>query len=205
MLGVGGRLWKVSDPNSRAAVGGGVFGLARRSAYVATRGFEWLRLEIADDVAFGQMLKRSGARSFVFNDGAGVRLRFYTSVVDMMHGVEKNGYAVLGGLSPLRVVLVSSIISFAELAPIACLAVPIAWVRITGIAMVAGMAFAQGVIAVHAKNRVLPALVPAIGPTMLVAFMLRSAVLTHWRGGIVWRGTHYSLQELRRGRRLELF
>jgi glycosyltransferase involved in cell wall biosynthesis len=205
MLVVMGRLWKVPDPDSRAAVGGGVFGLVRRSAYDRTRGFSWLRLEIADDVGLGQMLKHSGARCFVFNDGAGVRLRFYNSVGDLMRGVEKNGYAVLGGLNPIRMLLIASFVLFAELSPVAALLIDVLWVRLAGVGMVAGMAFAQAAVARHAGNRVLPALVPAVGPFLLVLFMLRSAVLTHWRGGIVWRGTHYSLNELRAGRRFEIF
>ncbi len=38
-----------------------------------------------------------------------------------------------------------------------------------------------------------------ISTTLFVYTMLRSMTLTLWRGGVVWRGTKYSLAELRKG------
>ena len=47
---------------SNVGVGGGVFNLVRREVYERTPGFSWLKLDVADDVVFGQMMKRAGAR-----------------------------------------------------------------------------------------------------------------------------------------------
>jgi glycosyltransferase involved in cell wall biosynthesis len=205
LLVVAGRLWKVSDPNSRASVGGGVFNLVKRSAFARSAGFEWLRMDLADDVSLGQMMKRAGARSLVLDGGDGVRLHFYRSVLDMMHGVEKNGYAVLGGLNPFRALLVAAIVLYLELAPLAALAVPSLPIRVAGAAMLALITLAQVLIARAGRRGIASALVPGLGAALLISFMLRSAVLTHLHDGIKWRGTHYSLQELRAGRRLEIF
>jgi hypothetical protein len=38
-----------------------------------------------------------------------------------------------------------------------------------------------------------------VGATLFVYIMLRSMVLTLGRGGVVWRGTFYPLDELRKG------
>ena len=38
-----------------------------------------------------------------------------------------------------------------------------------------------------------------VGAALFVYTMLRSMALTLWRGGVVWRGTFYPLEELRRG------
>jgi hypothetical protein len=38
-----------------------------------------------------------------------------------------------------------------------------------------------------------------ISTTLFVYTMLRSMTLTLWRGGVVWRGTKYSLAELKKG------
>lgn len=205
ILVAGGRLWLVGDPRSRAAVGGGVFNLVERRAFERTRGFEWLRLEIADDVALGQMLKRSGARSAVFDGTRSVHLHFYRSLGEMMRGLEKNAYAVFGGLRPTRLALMLTLMLTLELLPVVALALPSTAARISGGVMLATIAFCQALVARAGKRGIGSALVPAVGPLLLCWFGLRSGVLAHLRGGIVWRGTHYSLAELRAGRRFEVF
>jgi hypothetical protein len=202
MLVVGGRFWKVSDPRSRVAVGSGVFNLARRSAYDRTPGFSWLRLEIGDDIAFGQMMKRAGARCQVYDGVGQVLLHFYRSVGEMTRGLEKNGYVVLGQLRPWRAVLMASVILYLEVAPVAALAFPST--RVLGAAIVATMVVAQVRAAIACKMSVVAALVPTIGPLLFLAMMVRSALVTHVRGGVTWRGTFYPLGELRRGMRFEI-
>ena len=48
------------------------------------------------------------------------------------------------------------------------------------------------------RSYVMAALSPLLAATMIWA-VVRSVVLTLWRGGVVWRGTHYPLAQLRRG------
>jgi hypothetical protein len=71
--------------------------------------------------------------------------------------------------------------------------------------MLLGLALCQALVAKKLSRGVASAIVPCIGTLTLTLFAFRSAVLTHWRGGVVWRGTLYPLDELRRGRRLEIF
>ncbi|MBI3203596.1 MAG: glycosyltransferase [Myxococcales bacterium] len=205
LLVVGGRLWLVGDSKSRAAVGGGVFAMVERRAFERTPGFEWLRLEIADDVALGQMMKRHGARSAVLDGSDGVRLHFYRSLGEMMRGLEKNGYAVFGGLRPLRLAAMVTVMVGLELVPLIALAVGSPSLRIAGAVMVATLALCQALVARAGRRPLSSALIPAVGVTTLVVFAVRSAILVHARGGVVWRGTLYPLAELRAGRRFELF
>lgn len=205
LLVVGGRLWLVGEPTSRAAVGGGVFGMVERSAFERTPGFEWLRLEIADDVALGQMMKRHGARSAVLDGCDGVRLHFYRSLGEMMRGLEKNGYAVFGGLRPLRLAAMVTVMLGLELVPLIALAAGSPLQRVAGGVMVGLLALCQVLVARTGRRDLSSALVPAVGVLALVVFAIRSAILVHARGGVVWRGTLYPLAELRAGRRLEFF
>lgn len=205
VLVVGGRLWKVRDPRSRVAVGGGPFNLVRRAALERSPGFEWLRLEIADDVSFGQMMKRSGARCAVFDGAGDVSLHFYRSLGEAMRGIEKNGYAVMGRLRPARMLATASLVAYLELGPLAGFALG-TWQAAAASALVLGVVAAiQVAIARAGKRGLASALVPCVGPLLLLVFMLRSAVLAHVRGAVVWRGTRYPLAELREAQRLELF
>lgn len=56
------RAWEVEDPRTHTAAGCGAFNLVRRSAYERTPGFEWMKMEVADDLGLGQMLKAYGGR-----------------------------------------------------------------------------------------------------------------------------------------------
>jgi hypothetical protein len=194
------RLWAVSDPKSRAAVGGGMFNLARRAAYERTRGFEWLRLEVGDDAAFGQMMKRSGARCAIFNAKDEVGLYFYRSVGELARGFEKS----FGGL-PLAVILpIWALLTYAELAPLFALASSSLELRIASASILGVVALSQIVVARWCGRPIASAALPCLGPVLLLAVVLRSLVLAHVRGVIDWRGTRYTLRELRAGRRISL-
>jgi hypothetical protein len=43
------------------------------------------------------------------------------------------------------------------------------------------------------------ALTHPLGALLFGYMLARSTVVTLWRGGVVWRGTFYPLEELRRG------
>ena len=202
-LVVASRIWKVADPRSRVAIGNGVFGLVRRSAFEKTAGLAWLKLEILDDQALGQMMKHSGARCGVFDPQGNLALHFYTSVGEMMRGLEKNGYVLVGQLRPHRLIFTALAIVYLEVGPAAALACPST--RLAGAIILSIFASVQLGLARSGHRPILPALVPVLGPVMLLAFFLRAAILVHARGGISWRGTFYSLASLREGQRFEVF
>lgn len=200
LLVAGARLWKAVDPRSRAAFGNGVFNLARRSVFDRTPGYEWLRLEVVDDQAFGEMMKDAGARFGMFVAREDLGLHFYTSLGEAMRGLEKNGYVLLGQLRAHRLVLFATLLLYLEVGPLAALALPEA--RVAGACVLVTTALVQASLARAGGRPLPPALVPALGPLLFVAFAVRSAVLVHLRGGISWRGTFYRLSDLRRGQRL---
>jgi hypothetical protein len=200
----GGRLPSVADPRSRAALGGGLFSLVRRSALDRTPGFEWLRLEVIDDLALGQMLKAHGARARVLNAAGSIWLDFYPSVGEFVRGGEKNSFALLGAFSYVRLALVLCALLGLELG--AC--VPVAWpdtpwsVR-AGAALALALSTGGGLLVNRWLAR--PANEVVLWPVAIVVFVLgavRSGWLALRRGGIVWRDTPYSIAALREGRRV---
>jgi cellulose synthase/poly-beta-1,6-N-acetylglucosamine synthase-like glycosyltransferase len=200
-----GRLWAVPDMSSRVAVGGGIFNLVRRRAYDRTPGFEYLRLEIADDVALAQMIKRAGGPSVVVNAVGFVTLDFYKSLSEMASGLEKNSFAVIARfrLSVLvAVTLVSTLLTFGFVAGFAH---PHPWMQALAGCVLVSSLVEQHVLSRWAGRSSLPGFLYPFGLLAVLAITWRSAWLTLRRGGVAWRDTVYRVDDLREGSRLELF
>jgi hypothetical protein len=197
----------VRNPRSAVAAGSGAFMLLRRSAYARTPGFEWLRMETADDMALGLMMKQSGARCELMNGRGSLRVSIYDSLAGFYRGIEKNAGSLLGVPFAVTALLVA-LAACVELSPIAALAVGIAagvpWLAICG-AGAAALATASTVAALFRNTgRVLPGLAWPAGWALLASGILRAAWLAHRRRGVVWRETFYPLADLLEGRRFKL-
>ena len=196
----------VEDPRSRAAFGVGAFNLVRRSALARSPGLAWLRLEVLDDAALGQMLKRSGARCGMAMGRGRVGLHFYRSLRELAHGVEKNGFAGAGRFSQVRLVLSVLAMLAVEVTPfvVPVLSAAPGWLRAAG-AGVAAVALLSSLVASRWMARpLLPALLVPVGTVLFAGCLLRSGWLAHRRGGIAWRGTLYPTALLREGARYQL-
>jgi len=200
--------WRAIDPDSRRFIGVGAFNMVRREAFEATEGFEWLRLEVADDMAVGMMMKHSGAKAGVVAAFGHVGLHWYRTLGEACRGAEK-GYATTG-CHFLPMVLATLIVLGLEASPVlaplaAALAGwgPVGWVlagAVPAVFLAAGVS-----LALWARVRVGPAVLTPLTAPISAAIMLWSAAAGAWRGGIVWRGTLYRASVLRKGRRLRLF
>ncbi|HYV45785.1 MAG TPA: glycosyltransferase [Myxococcaceae bacterium] len=194
------RAWKVEDPDSAAAGGCGAFNLVKRRAYDRTPGFEWLRMEVGDDVALGQMMKSYGGKTVFLNGRRLIHLRFYESLRAMTTNVEKG--AGIGAVKPPLMLALATVLFTLELLPFAAALLPqAAWTR--------GLALATCAVALGLSvgmNRWLAqpgwsALLLPAGAVITWWMMARASVLALIRGGIQWRGTFYALEELHRGSR----
>ena len=199
---LGLRITAIENPRSKAAAGVGAFNLVRRTAFERTAGFEEIRLEVGDDVALAQMLKRAGARASVVNGRDAVGLVFYASFGEMTRATEKNGYAVMGRYTVWRVVVGSTALVLMEFAPYLALAFGAsAALRAVGGAT-AIIALSMSVAANRWLGRTtLPAIVAPLGSLLFAWMMLRSAWLGWRRRGLLWRGTLYPTELLRAGQR----
>lgn len=199
---VAGRLWAVTDPSSSAAVGGGMFNLVRRVAFDRTPGFEWLRLEVADDVALGQMLKRHGARPVVMNAVGAVMLDFYTTLGEMAYGTEKTGFAIVGRFSVATLLAVLTLGAVTHLGFVAGFAHPAPWVKAVAAATLLVAWAGYMLIAQWGRRSMLTAALFPVGFAAMAWMALRSAWLVKKRGGVAWRHTLYPVEALRKGSRL---
>jgi chlorobactene glucosyltransferase len=90
-----GAISQLNDPAQRDhALANGQYVLITRTAHDALGGFEALRGEIVEDVAFARRLKADGRFRLVLADGGRiVRVRMYTSARELWNGFSKNMYA----------------------------------------------------------------------------------------------------------------
>ena len=76
-----------------------------------------MKMSVADDVALGRVLKRSGARGSLLNGRHYVGVHFYHSVRDMAIGSERAIFTLIGGYSLLRLILLTIAMLCLELSP----------------------------------------------------------------------------------------
>jgi cellulose synthase/poly-beta-1,6-N-acetylglucosamine synthase-like glycosyltransferase len=185
----------VEDPKSTAAMGVGAFSLFRRSVLDRTPGLEWLKMEVADDVALGVMLKRlGGARQRVVVAREAVSLQVYPSFGALTRAMERNGalapmLPMLLGLAALSALEVGWLAGFAAWWPL-------------GVSAWAFTALVSYSTSRWMRLPTWPALFPGLGFLPLAAVMARAAVLAWVRGGVMWRGCFYPTSAVRAGRRL---
>ncbi len=93
-----GTIAQLNDPADPHALANGQYVLVTRAAHDALGGFEALRGEIIEDVAFARRLKGDGRFRLVLADGHRfVRVRMYTSLRELWNGFTKNMYAGANG------------------------------------------------------------------------------------------------------------
>jgi hypothetical protein len=193
----------VEDPKSRAAAGTGAFNLVRRTALDRTEGLAFIKLEPADDVALAQMVKRAGGRTSVVSGRELVEVAWYRSLGEMARGFEKSAFGVLGGYRLTQHLVACALLLFSCTAPFLAM-LHGGWVRPLGIAVLALDVVTSIAINRFWRASILGALFQPLGDLMLVLFMLRAGLVAVARGGILWRGTLYPLDQLRAGRRFKL-
>lgn len=196
-----------SKKKSRAdkAVGIGAFNLVKRSVLERTEGFEWLRMEVADDVGLALLLKRHGARSGFAIAKNDLSVRWYESVGGMFRGLEKNIFGSTTGYSYAKMIVVILLSWGNAFGPF----VAIAFVRtyhlwLAGAAACLFLAAAAFVGKKRFGGAILPYLFAPLGQIIISLMLLRAGILCGLRGGIVWRGTLYPALQLRRGQRVRL-
>ncbi len=189
----GVRPWAVEDPRSDASCGVGAFHLVRRTALQRAGGLQRIRLEVADDLALGALLKRSGARCGVANGRGTVALHWDRTVGQMARGLETGSYAHAGRCDPWRLVFAGMILLFFEWAPWAAALLPhgAAWLHVLGATTIV-LSLAVAVRGERwAGRRAGPVLLQPLGGLLMALFIWRAAWCGWRRGGVEWRGTFY--------------
>jgi glycosyltransferase involved in cell wall biosynthesis len=189
---------RVSDSRSSRYVGVGAFQLVRRSAYEASGTHRRLAMEVVDDMKLGKIVKQAGFRSDCGVAEDFVVVRWHAGLGNLVRGVTKNFFAGAGYNLWLVAAQVAGLLMMNVL-PFVGVVLAHGWMRIfCAIAVAVALCFHAGTAIVM---RVSPfyALTHPLGGVLFCYMLLRSTVVTLRQGGIVWRGTFYPLDELKRG------
>ncbi len=194
----GHRPWKVADPKSKDHMGVGAFNLIRRRVYDAVGGYQALRFEVLDDMKLGKIVKNAGYRQRNVYGADLISLRWVTGAMGMVNNLTKNFFAIMS-FEWWRALLSAFALAFLNLMPFLGIWLARGWERLpyavalaSIFAIYVGMSWESDIPAYYF-------VLHPMGTALFVYIMLRSMVLTLARGGVVWRGTFYSLEELRRG------
>jgi len=194
------RPWAARNKSSRASIGVGAFNLVKRDAYFQAGTHKAIAMRPDDDLQLAAAIKRSGGASDVLYGEDALQVEWYKSVYEFINGLMKNAFSgfnyslirVIGGVLgvlmffvlPLPLVLIFGDDNERSLLVFALICQLILFWKMPG-----------------AKNPWWIGLtIPYAGMVMIYIFI--KAAYTNTRdGGIYWRGTFYSLAELRKAKR----
>ena len=194
----GHRPWKVADPSTDDHMGVGAFNMIRRSVYEAVGTYQRLRMEVLDDMKLGKVVKKSGYRQRnVFGEDL-ISLRWVQGTFGAVQNLTKNFFAVLSFQWP-RAVASCIGLAFLNLAPFFGIFIAHGWARLPYAVALGSMFLIY--LGMSGKSPIAPYyfLLHPVSSVLFVYTVFRSMYLTLSQKGVVWRGTKYDLEELRRG------
>jgi glycosyltransferase involved in cell wall biosynthesis len=198
MFVFGHRPWKVADPKTRDHMGVGAFNLIRRTVYDAVGTYEALCMEVLDDMKLGKVVKNAGfAQRNVFGEDL-ISIRWAQGAMGVVNNLTKNFFAVLS-FQWWRTLISAFGLAFLNLMPFFGVWLAHGWARLPyAVALLSIFLIYLGM----SWRSAVPSYYFFLHPISTVLFvytLLRSMFLTLWNDGIVWRGTKYPLEELRKG------
>lgn len=193
------RPWKVPDLKAKESyLGIGAFNLVKTTAYHHMGGHVALPMEVADDMKLGKLLKASGARADSADGDGMVRVRWVVGLWGIVTGLTKNLFAGFG-FRPIPALTSAAAIFLVTTWPAIGLFVGPWPARLLCLCTLGLMVLtAAAAPASRGKIPLYGLAFPLAGP-ILIYIILRSMAFTYRQGGIRWRDTFYSLDELRKG------
>ena len=188
--------WKARDPKSKRHIGIGAFNLVRAEAYRAVGGHTRIAMRPDDDMKLGKVIKLGGYRQDIVLGADFVSVEWYSSIGELVRGLEKNTFA---GLEYNLAMLVASSVAqwLVFVWPYVALLVtqgPTWWLNLATVVALAALYVDN---TRHHQQRWWHFVGFPVAVLLFQYIIWRATVKTLWNNGIDWRGTHYSLDELR--------
>lgn len=189
------RPWDVRNPKRKAAMGVGAFNLVKRSAYEKAGTHAPISLRPDDDLKLGQLIKRAGFRSDVLSGREYLTLEWYKTVKQFIDGLMKNSFSIS------NYKFIGAILNV--LATLICVALPVPVMLIFGAISIKILAcvvilFQMVYMELTSPNKWWHAFMIPFAGALMAYIIMRAAIITLKQGGIYWRDSFYSLDELRK-------
>lgn len=191
------RPWTVTKKNSRGFMGIGAFNMLKRSVYREIGGHEEIKMHPIDDLMLGKLIKQHGFYQDCLLADDFVVVPWYDSVREMSNGLKKNVFALMH----YRVLLVPFVLAAILIPSIWPL-----WGLVLGDMTVRTLClltlgtrlatFYKGLQVQGLPKWYLPGAL--LTPYISCYIILKSVFVTMKNDGILWRGRHYALAELRK-------
>ena len=194
----GHRPWKVADPNTKDYIGVGAFNLIRRSVYDTIGTYRAVRMEVLDDMKLGKLVKdhRFCQRAAYGYDL--LSLRWAESAMGVVQNLTKNLFAVLQ-FKLLKSLGACFALLFLNLFPFVGIWPAPGWSKLGFAVALASMLILYFSRWERESISPLYFFLHPLSTLLFLYGLLRSMFLTLWQGGVVWRGTLYPLEELKKG------
>ena len=188
--------WKARDPNSDKYMGIGAFNMVRAEVYRKIGGHRPIAMRPDDDMMFGKLVKKNGFRQEVLFGGRLMSVEWYSSFRGMVGGLMKNSFSG----TDYRV----SMVVFATAVHLICSAWPFAALFLTtgavwgmNLAIVLALTAGSMDCARYFGLKAWRGIFYPVGCLVFFYIVWRATWITLAHDGIDWRGTHYSLKELK--------
>jgi glycosyltransferase involved in cell wall biosynthesis len=194
----GHRPWKIEDAKAKDYLGLGPFNLIRRSVYEQIGTARALRMEVVEDMKLGKLVKEHG---FVQRAAYGTGLipwRWFEGTFGIVRVLKKNVFASMN-YKWQKAAGACALLALLTFIPFLGVWVAPAWTKL-GHAAALGAIFGLYV-GLSRPSAISPLyfFLHPISTVLLLYTMIVSVVHTARHRGVVWRGTLYSLSDLRKG------
>lgn len=191
--------WLARFPKLPHHIGVGAFNMLRRNVYEQIGTFQAIALRPDDDIKLGKLVKKYGFKQDVFAGPPLIQVEWYTSLGELIQGLMKNAFSGLEYNLPLMVLGTLAQFLFGVWPLIAVFITH----GTTQMLYLAILILMQLLCLDHALYYGMTLWCGPLFPLSTLLFMyilVRATILTYLQNGIVWRGTHYSLAQLKANR-----
>ncbi len=196
---LGKKPWKARDRKSRFYMGIGAFNLIAADAYKKIGTHERIAMRPDDDMMLGMLVKKNHLQQDVLNGIGMINIEWYTSLGEMIRGLEKNAFAGLN-YSLLFAALTCLCLFTFMVFPVGAVLLTTGVARIINLLALAVWAVSYADNARFWKIPLWHGIALPLGTVLLIYAIANAVARTIRNRGITWRGTHYSLEDLKANR-----